>query len=176
MPGPAHRLYTPLRRNGLALHAIAVWLLALPVVSLRARRLGLRALGYEIEPGARVSSRVTILGRALSIHKTAYLNSGILIDASERVTIGPGAHVAPGVKILTSTHRLGGAAQRAGTTIARPIEIGTGAWIGGGAVILDGVTIGSGCIVGAGAVVNKDCLPNGVYVGVPARRVRDLPA
>jgi maltose O-acetyltransferase len=43
-------------------------------------------------------------------------------------------------------------------------------------VILPSVTIGPGCIVGAGAVVTKDLEPNGVYVGVPARRVRELGA
>ncbi len=30
-------------------------------------------------------------------------------------------------------------------------------------------------LVAAGAVVTRDCEPNGLYVGVPARRVRNLP-
>jgi maltose O-acetyltransferase len=37
------------------------------------------------------------------------------------------------------------------------------------------VTVGDGCVIAAGAVVAKDCEPNGLYVGVPARRARDLP-
>lgn len=175
MPKSVHRVYNLLRRNGIALDEIAIVLLALPAVPLRLRRLGLRALGYDVEAGARISSHVTILGRALRVHEEAYLNVQVLIDATEPVTIGPGAHVGPGVQILSSTHRIGGAAQRAGPNVARPITIGAGAWIGGGAIILDGVTVGSGCVVGAGAVVDKDCAPNGVYAGVPARRVRDLP-
>jgi maltose O-acetyltransferase len=40
--------------------------------------------------------------------------------------------------------------------------------------VLPGVTIGAGCAVAAGAVVTADCEPDGLYAGVPARRVRDL--
>lgn len=58
--------------------------------------------------------------------------------------------------------------------IHKPITVGKGCWIGANAIILPGVTIGDGCIIGAGAVVNKDCAPNGLYVGVPTKRVRDL--
>jgi serine O-acetyltransferase len=40
-----------------------------------------------------------------------------------------------------------------------------------GAKIIGDVVVGDGCIIGAGAVVVKDCKPNGVYVGVPAKLV-----
>jgi maltose O-acetyltransferase len=56
-----------------------------------------------------------------------------------------------------------------------PIAVEEGAWIGGGVIVLGGVRIGRGCVIGAGAVVTRDCEPNGLYVGVPARRQRDLP-
>ena len=41
-------------------------------------------------------------------------------------------------------------------------------------MILGGVTIAPGCVIGAGAVVTRSTERDGVYVGVPARRVRDL--
>jgi acetyltransferase-like isoleucine patch superfamily enzyme len=41
-------------------------------------------------------------------------------------------------------------------------------------MIMPGVEVGPGCVVAAGAVVIKDCEPNGLYAGVPAKRVRDL--
>ena len=37
-----------------------------------------------------------------------------------------------------------------------------------------GVTVGDGCVLAAGAVVTGDCEPDGLYAGVPARRVKDL--
>lgn len=42
------------------------------------------------------------------------------------------------------------------------------------AMLLPGVTVGKGCVVAAGAVVAADCAPNGLYGGVPARRIKDL--
>jgi maltose O-acetyltransferase len=39
---------------------------------------------------------------------------------------------------------------------ARPVEIGSDAWIGGGAIIFLGVRIGTGAVIGAGSVVMRD--------------------
>jgi maltose O-acetyltransferase len=79
------------------------------------------------------------------------------------------------VLFCTSTHIMGPATERAGRVHPQPITVGDGCWIGARSVILPGVTIGDGCVIAAGAVVNKDCAANGMYAGVPARRVKDLP-
>jgi len=63
---------------------------------------------------------------------------------------------------------------RAGPATWRSIVVGDGTWIGANVVILPGVTIGAGCVTGAGSVPAGDYRPDGLYVGVPARRVRDL--
>ncbi len=42
-------------------------------------------------------------------------------------------------------------------------------------VVQPGVTIGEGTVVGSGSVVTKDLEPWGVYMGSPARRVKDRP-
>ena len=47
-----------------------------------------------------------------------------------------------------------------------------GSIVGSRALILAGVTVGKGAIIGAGATVTKDCEPNGIYVGCPARLTR----
>jgi dTDP-4-amino-4,6-dideoxy-D-glucose acyltransferase len=54
-----------------------------------------------------------------------------------------------------------------------PILVGRHAIIGSGSVVLPGVDIGEGVAVGALSLVNRDCLPFGVYVGVPAQRVKE---
>ena len=65
-------------------------------------------------------------------------------------------------------------ARRCGDISFLPVSIGDGVWIGAGATVLAGVSIGDGCVIAAGAVVATDCEPNGLYGGIPARRIRDL--
>lgn len=92
-----------------------------------------------------------------------------------KITIGDNVFIAPRVLITTATHNIESSFQRASSkTVHKPVKIDDGCWIGANVTILPGVHIGKGCVIGAGAVVNKDCEPNGVYVGVPARRIKDL--
>jgi acetyltransferase-like isoleucine patch superfamily enzyme len=56
---------------------------------------------------------------------------------------------------------------------AAPITLGEDIWLGANVTIVPGVSVADGCVIGAGAVVTKDTQPMGVYMGVPARRVRD---
>ncbi len=53
-------------------------------------------------------------------------------------------------------------------------RIQRGCLIGIGAIILDGVTVGAGSIIGAGSIVTKNVPERSLYVGVPARKVRDV--
>lgn len=48
--------------------------------------------------------------------------------------------------------------------------------IGMGAIVMDNCLVHSNVIVAAGAVVtqNSELLPNGIYAGVPAKRVKEL--
>lgn len=54
------------------------------------------------------------------------------------------------------------------------IKIGRGCWVGAKVTVLDGVQLGDGCVVAAGAVLSEGFYPpNGIYGGVPARRLKD---
>ena len=55
-----------------------------------------------------------------------------------------------------------------------PLVIHKGCFLGDNSVIIGGVTLAPNCIIGACAFVNKNTEPNGVYVGAPARRLRDV--
>jgi acetyltransferase-like isoleucine patch superfamily enzyme len=41
---------------------------------------------------------------------------------------------------------------------------------------MPGIEVGAEAFVGAGAVVTRDVAPGAIVVGVPARRIRDVPA
>ena len=53
--------------------------------------------------------------------------------------------------------------------------IGRGVRMGNGANILGNILIADESFIGAGAVVTKDTEPFGVYVGNPARKLREVP-
>ena len=139
-------------------------------------RIGLmRAVGIEIGDGTEIKSRCTIAGPGkVSFGADGYVNFACIFDATGDITVGDRVNIAPGVAIGTCTHDIGPARQRAGRRFPDAVRIGDGCWIGMNVAILPGVTIGSGCVIAAGAAVTEDCEPNGLYGGVPARRIRDL--
>lgn len=55
--------------------------------------------------------------------------------------------------------------------IAGSCNIGDQSFVGVNATLRDSVAVAPRCVVGAGAVVARSTEPDGVYVGVPARRV-----
>jgi len=68
-------------------------------------------------------------------------------------------NVAPGVAISGNVH------------LGRGVMVGTGAAINQGTPTVK-LTVGANTQIGSGAVVTKDCDPDAVYVGIPARRIR----
>ncbi len=116
------------------------------------------------------------IGDDTFIGRDCFFHSGIFhADADPgSVTIGSRCDIAPKVTFLCGTHKMGGAARRAGAALSKDIVVGDGVWIGSNATILPGVHIGSGSVVGAGAVVAKDVPDNSVVVGSPARVIKNL--
>lgn len=61
--------------------------------------------------------------------------------------------------------------------ISGNVHLDHGCWIGTGAAVNQGMpdhrlTVGANTIVGSGSVVVRDCDPNAVYVGIPAKRIK----
>ena len=142
------------------------------------RRLALlRAGGISVGSGTTVGFGCTFLGvDNISIGADCFLGAQTFLEAFfASITIGDRVYIAHRANLLTATHAIGGRDQRASLPQQRrPVEIGSGCWLGTGATVLPGVTIGEGCVIAAGAVVASDCASDGLYAGVPARRIRDL--
>lgn len=51
-----------------------------------------------------------------------------------------------------------------------------GASIGANALLFPGVTVGEGAVVGSQAMVNSDVPPKTIFVGIPAKKLRDVPS
>lgn len=56
----------------------------------------------------------------------------------------------------------------------KTLLIKSGNFFGDNVIIMGGITVAENCVFGAGSFINKDTEPMGVYVGTPARRIRDL--
>lgn len=54
------------------------------------------------------------------------------------------------------------------------VEIGDNVFIGMNTIIERNVKIGNNVVIGAGSVVTKDCEPNSVYAGAPAKRIMNI--
>ncbi len=59
-----------------------------------------------------------------------------------------------------------------GANISGNVKIGKNVFIGTGAMVLERLTICDDVIIGAGAVVNRSITEPGVYVGVPAKKIK----
>jgi carbonic anhydrase/acetyltransferase-like protein (isoleucine patch superfamily) len=116
-----------------------------------------------------------LLGDHCSVWFTAVVRGDVnAIRTGDRVNIQDGACI----------H---GTYQRAATHIGNDVSIGHRAvvhgctlrdsvLIGMGAIVMDGAVVESNVIIGAGAVVpaGMHCGANGIYAGVPARRIKEL--
>lgn len=121
-----------------------------------------------------VREAVTFDGLDITIHQNVFINRDVFINCREHVEIGENAGIAFGTMILTATHEIGDSTLRVGPHYRRPVKIGRGVWIGARSIILPGVTLGDGCVIAAGSVVNRDCEPDCLYAGVPAKKIRTL--
>jgi acetyltransferase-like isoleucine patch superfamily enzyme len=136
--------------------------------------------------GVRVGRRTRFLGplkltgqcgaALLSIGADCVIGGPLYVDLGESVEIGDRVHIGHHVLLHTVDHKIGPEWERCGPHIYAPIEIRDGSWIGSMVTILPGVKIGPGSVVAAGALVNRDVLPNTLVAGVPAHKIRDLPA
>lgn len=87
------------------------------------------------------------------------------------VEIGEDCFIAHGVIFINDLFSEGHPSK--GSNQWKSTKIGNNVSIGSNATILP-VSICDGVVIGAGSVVSKDIVERGVYVGNPARKIRDL--
>jgi maltose O-acetyltransferase len=113
-------------------------------------------------------------GAVLTIGDECFLNDGIWLGCTERVTIGRRVLIGPGVRCLDNDyHEL---YRRRILPTPMPITIEDDVWLASGCIVLPGVSVGRGAVVGAGAVVVSDVPPFTLVAGNPARVIRTLDA
>lgn len=139
----------------------------------------LRAVGFQIGHGSVMWGMPKIVGtgniyKRLIVGDGCWFNVGCHLDLAAPISIGHTVALGHGVLLLTNSHEVGGTDQRAGPLVAKPIVIGSGAWLGARCTVLPGITIGEGAVIAAGAMVTKDVPANTLVAGIPAKAVREL--
>jgi putative colanic acid biosynthesis acetyltransferase WcaF len=130
----------------------------------------LRAFGARIGQGVVLKNRVNVkYPWNLSIGHHTWIGEGAWIDCLGKVTIGANVCVSQGAMIETGNHDW---SKPAFDLVVREVVLEDGAWAAVRALLLPGSTLRSHAVLGAGSVLAGDTEPYGVYVGVPARKVK----
>ncbi len=120
----------------------------------------------------------TIVAEGTFVSPSASIGPGSMLAPGSAVTAGAelGAHVVLGLGSSVSHDSTVGdfGTLAPGARVSGGCSIGAGVFLGTGALVSHGVSIAAGTVLGAGAVVVDDITEPGVYVGAPARRVREL--
>ena len=120
--------------------------------------------------------RGTIVGRGVTVENKCKIGKWVKLETNAYITamstIEDYCFVAPMVT-FTNDMFMGRTEER--FKYFKGPHLKRGARIGANATLLPGITIGEDAVVGAGAVVTKDVPPRVIYVGVPARYLKDVP-
>jgi acetyltransferase-like isoleucine patch superfamily enzyme len=142
--------------------------------------------GARIGPGAVVGDQAhvrerSVVGPESVVGRGSAIDNDVIVGARVRIQTGcyitafssieDDVFVAPGVMLTNddTMGRHGPDHQLRGAVLRR------GCRVGGGVVLVPGVEVGEEAFVAAGAVVTADVPPRAVVMGVPARRLREVP-
>ncbi|QKD13837.1 acyltransferase [Mesorhizobium sp. NZP2077] len=134
-----------------------------------------------IEIGSRVSFRgfgsrswFHVSGKGkLAIGSRSFINSGVMIDAALRVSIGKNCLIGDCVVIQDSNYH---EIDEGSGVKTKAVLIGDNVWIGRNSIILPGVELGDHSVIGAGSVVTKSVPARSLVAGNPARILREVVA
>jgi len=117
--------------------------------------------GTVIGDDCYIDSRVTCTGNAIIGDNVTVRNAVVI---ARKCLIGDGTFISP--QVMFENVRPATGEQIGGAIIGKNVVIGTGSTIAAGIHICDGAKVGSM------SYVTKHILEPGVYMGIPARRVR----
>ena len=116
----------------------------------------------------------------ISIGDYVHIAVGCTLIGAGKITISDFSTLSSSVAIYTSTDDYSGATMTNPTipdqytgVIHANVFLGKHVIIGSGSVILPGVTLEEGVAVGALSLIKKDCKAFGIYVGNPARCIKE---
>lgn len=119
------------------------------------------------------------IGKNCNINCQVFIENDVIIG--DNVTVKPGVQIWDGITLedsvfigpnVTFTNDLFPRSKNTGYDMKKTL-VKKGASIGANATILGGVTIGENALIGAGSVVTKDIPANEIWVGNPAKFLKN---
>lgn len=136
-----------------------------------------RCNNIRIDKDVILRENIIFAKRGITIKKGSLVNRGVLFLSTfpnSSILIEENVYVGPNCSLICNSHNIGSSEKRAKGNLSGNISIGKGCWLGANVTVLPGISIAEGCVIGAGAVVSKNTERDGLYVGVPARRIKNL--
>jgi len=110
-------------------------------------------------------------GYNLRVGDNVVIHRHVLLDDRGGIEIGNGASVSDFANVYSHSHDI-----TDGRIVNLPqTRIGAGARITYHATVLAGSHVAEDSMVGAGSILTKETEPHWVYVGIPARKIREKP-
>lgn len=110
----------------------------------------------------------------LCIEENVFLNSGCILTARERISIGKHTIFGPNVLIYDHDHQIENGNILENSFVTEAVSIGKNVWIGAGSVILKGSVIEDDCIIAAGSIVKGHIPAGSIYVQKREKTVLSL--
>lgn len=135
------------------------------------RKFFYKLLGMKIGAGSRVGiNTIVVEPQNIVIGERTIINEFCYLDGRGGIVIGDDTSISIQTMFSTGTHnmRSGDFAYESGE-----IMVGNNVWIGARAVILNDTVIENEAVIGAGCVFKGNAAKKDVFVGNPARKVKE---
>jgi carbonic anhydrase/acetyltransferase-like protein (isoleucine patch superfamily) len=126
-----------------------------------------------------VAENAVVIGRVRLQRGASVWFNAVLRGDNEWIEIGERSNVQDNCTLHTDPGyplTLGEGCTVGHNAVLHGCTIGNNTLIGMGAIVMNGARVGANCIIGAGALVgeNKTVPDNSLFVGSPARKLRDV--
>lgn len=111
----------------------------------------------------------------LFIGDNVHIGKNVFFDLSEVIRIGDNTVISMNCTLLTHQDVGKRPLRSLYPPQAKPLQIGRGTYLGANVNILMGAHVGDFCVIGAGAVLTRPLSSFSVAVGVPAKKIKNLP-
>ncbi|MFN4106152.1 MAG: acyltransferase [Acinetobacter johnsonii] len=121
------------------------------------------------------SCYIKCFGGKVSIGQDVSINSKSFINGCGGITIGDNTRIGTQSILIASNHKFGEPDLLVKDAITKQgVSLGQNIWLGARVTVLDGVSIADDSVIGACSLVSKPLSESGVYVGIPAKKIKSV--